>query len=220
MNRIFVPATSVEDWKPLLAQPDLHWKEGHSAMLMAKSWQSVNGFPPSLKDVFNHAGEPFSSLTPLIILPEHQVPLDTGKAPSQSDVWVLAHHRLGLASITVEGKASESFDDPLDTWLNNASQGRKDRLQLLTAMLGLPASLPGAIRYQFLHRVASSLIEAKQFHANLAICIIQSFNPNDKGFTDFQSFVQLFRADAQPDKIVRLGEHEGIPFYAAWVRDS
>src|SRR5690348_15457505 len=99
----------MSDWRGLLADPVKQWKEGYSAMLIAESWQKANGFPPPIVSVLAAAGEPINSLVPLIILPEHQVSLPGGSAASQNDVWVLARHSNGLASITVEGKVSESF---------------------------------------------------------------------------------------------------------------
>jgi len=31
MNKIFIPANKPENWKPLLAEPNKHWKTGYSA---------------------------------------------------------------------------------------------------------------------------------------------------------------------------------------------
>ena len=163
--------------------------------------------------------EPFPSLKPLIILPEHQVALEGGSAASQSDVWVLASHPFGLASITVEGKVSESFGPTLSEWSVDASDGKKKRLAFLLDVLGLQNTLPQTIRYQLLHRVASAALEAKRFHANLALCLVQSFSPTDEGLEDFEAFCGLFGVQVQPDKITKIGQYEGIPLYIGWVRN-
>jgi hypothetical protein len=218
MNPVYVPAKGVGDWRILLAEPDKQWKAGYSAMLVAESWQTTNGFPVCIADTLQKAGEPFSSLTPLLILPEHQVPLPGGNTASQNDVWVLASHRFGLASITVEGKVNESFGPMMKDWLVNASSGKQERLAFLTGLLGLPAIVPDNIRYQLLHRVASAIIEAKRFHANVAVCLVQSLSPTNEGLADFREFVGLFGKRIQPGEIVALGRHEGIPFYASWVQ--
>ena len=220
MNRIHVPSTGLEDWRRLLGKPDEHWVEGRSAMLVAKSWQAADGFPAAIRSVFDGAGEPFSSLAPLLIIPEHQVPLPGGKTCSQSDVWVLASHASGLASITIEAKVSESFGPTLAEWLTDASDGKRTRLSFLTATLGLPPELPGSIRYQLLHRVASAVIEAKRFRASVALCVVQSFSSADEGLPDFQAFVRLFQTQLQPGEVVALGHHEGITIYVSWVRDA
>ena len=217
MNRIYVPATGVNNWQKLLADPGKQWKPGYSAMCVAETWQAANGFPPPLADVLQKAEEPICSLVPLLILPEHQVALEGGAAASQSDVWVLASHDFGLASITIEGKVAESFGPTLSAWLKDASEGKQDRLAFLTHLLGLSTPLPGTIRYQLLHRVGSAIIEAKRYHANVALCLIQSFSATNEGLADFQEFCRLFGKNPQPGEVVVLGQHDGIKIYAGWV---
>ena len=65
-------------------------------------------------------------------------------------VWVLASHTKGLASISVEGKMGEPFGPTMGEWLAEPSLGKQDRLVFLKKLLGLPADLPGGLRYQFL----------------------------------------------------------------------
>jgi hypothetical protein len=45
MNNIYVPCTDANEWRPLLAQPDKHWKSGYSARTLAHSWSEAHGFP-------------------------------------------------------------------------------------------------------------------------------------------------------------------------------
>lgn len=185
-------------------------------MLAAEAWQKVGSFPPPIADVFSQAPEPFASLVPLIILPEHKVCLDTDNAPSQNDVWALASHAFGLASITVEAKVSEPFDQTVAAWRADESTGKKTRLAFLLRILGIE-SIPSAqiddVRYQLLHRLASAVIEAERFHARLAICVIQSFSKSLEGFSDFEAFARLFGANPLPGQIVRLGKHNGVTFF-------
>jgi hypothetical protein len=219
MNLVYVPATGINDWRRLLAQPDKHWREGYSAMCMAKAWQHAAGFPPPIAAVLGAAGEPLASLRPLLIIPEHKVPLPGGRRESQNDVWVLARHNGGLASITVEGKVSESLGSTLDEWRKGESDGKRQRLDFLTRTLGLTGELPGTLRYQLFHRTASAIIEAERFRANMALMIIESFSTEDVGLTDFQAFTHLFGVQSQPDRIVRLAQLETINLYVGWVRD-
>jgi hypothetical protein len=219
MKHIYVPSTGVNDWQNLLADPTKHWKEGYSAMEVAKSWEAANGFPAPIASVLKSACEPIHSLQPLLIFPEHQVALPGGSAASQSDVWVLASHSFGLASITVEGKVSETFGPPISKWLVGASADKHTRLEFLAHLLGkTPADFPGTIRYQLLHRVGSAILEAKRFRANVALCIIQSFSKKNAGWADFEAFCKVFKVSAHVDEVVRLGQQDGITFYASWVR--
>jgi len=218
MNPVYVPATGIDDWRRLLAQPDKHWREGYSAMCVAKAWQNAAGFPPPIAIVLEAAGDPLASLEPLLIIPEHKVPLPGARRESQNDVWVLARHSGGLASITIEGKVSESLGTTLDEWRQRESDGKRERLTFLTHTLGLAKEPPGALRYQLLHRSASAMIEAERFRANIALMIIESFSTEDVGLTDFQAFTQQFGVHSEPDRIVRLSQLKGITLYAGWVR--
>lgn len=218
MNSVYVPATGIDDWRRLLAQPDKHWREGYSAMCIAKAWQDAAGFPAPIAAVLEAAGDPLASLEPLLIIPEHKVPLPGGRRESQNDVWVLARHSGGLASITIEGKVSESLGTTLDEWRKGESDGKRERLAFLTHTLGLAGELPSTLRYQLLHRIASAVIEAERFRANIALMMIESFSTEDVGLTDFQAFTQLFGVHSEPDRIVRLSQVKGITLYAGWVR--
>ena len=218
MYRIYVPSNDAEDWKSLLAGPEKQWKDGFSAKQVAESWHAANGFPPLIADVLANAADPISSLQPLLIIPEHQVALPGGAANSQNDVWILASHHFGLASITVEGKVAESFGENMAQWLTpDASDGKQNRLKFLVELLGLGANPPDQIRYQLLHRLGSAVIEAKRFHANVALCVVQSFSPTNEGLTDFQAFCALFAQHPQPGEVVKLRHRDGVTFYAAWV---
>jgi len=218
MNPVYIPATSFEQWRAFLAQPDKHWVEGRSAMEVAKAWHNTEGFPAPVAAVFRAAGKPFDSLKPLFVIPEHKVPLPGGSRDSQNDVWVLARHEMGLASITVEGKVSESFGETLADWSRNASPGKRERLDFLTRTIGLSVEPPGSVRYQLLHRAASALIEAERFRADRAVMLVHSFSSEDIGLEDFGAFTRLFEVSSQPDELVRLSQPSTIPLYAAWVR--
>jgi hypothetical protein len=74
MNKIYVPANRPEDWKPLLAKPDKHWRTGYSAKTLAYCWQEANGFPESVINCFNNSGlKLFRDIELLLVIPEHKV---------------------------------------------------------------------------------------------------------------------------------------------------
>jgi len=225
MNPVYVPATKLVDWQKLLAQPEKHWREGFSAMSIATAWHNANGFPGPVAEVFSQSGDPFRSLVPLIIIPEHKVHLSVDGRPtrnlnpSQNDVWVLAAHGAGLASITVEGKVSESFGPPLSKWLSNSPLGKPQRLDFLKRTIGLERELPGTLRYQLFHRTASAVIEARRFQAKTAIMLVHSFSPLNAGLPDYLAFLDLFGATGEIGKLVNLGTIGGISLHVAWVRD-
>lgn len=218
MNNIYVPATSLEDWSKRLAS-DKHWRDNYSAKLTAESWHHANGFPAPIAAALQAAGNPFNTFKPLLVLPEHQVPIPPmGARPTQADVWVLASHDAGLASIAVEGKKEESFGPTVEDWLEDASSGKQERLAFLANLLGLSLPLPDSLRYQFLHRSASAILEAKRFHATMAVLLVQSFSSDDAGLLHYNEFVRLFGHTIVPGNFVLLCQADGIPFYTAWVR--
>ena len=218
MNCTYIPTQNVEDWQVGLSDGAKQWKENFSAMLTAQSWHNADGFPTPIQNVFSAAGEPFAGLKLLIVLPEHQVALPPkGARPSQNDVWVLASHRFSLASIAVEGKKDESFGPTLGDW-KSESDGKIERLQFLTQLLQLDEdTIDDAIRYQFLHRAASALLEAQRFHANMALCLIQSFGTSPSSWDDYCNLAKLFGHNPQRNQIVLMNDFDNIPLYLAWI---
>ncbi|HEY3778439.1 MAG TPA: hypothetical protein VGL35_10320 [Rhizomicrobium sp.] len=103
----------------------------------------------------------------LLAVPEHKVALPgSRRGESQNDLFLLARIGSETFAITVEGKVNESFDKPLDEWLANASEGKRERLAFLCEILELISPIPGDIPYQLLHRTASAIIEARRFRTD------------------------------------------------------
>ncbi len=216
MNKIFIPATYPDDWKQFLAEPEKQWKTGYSARTLAYCWQEANGIPNDVIKVLSQIPD-FENLETLIIIPEHQVPLPGGTRPSQNDCWVLARTSQDLVSIAIEGKVSEPFGPSIGEWLQDASDGKKQRLSYLCSQLGLDEPLPENIRYQLLHRTASAVIEAKRFNAKHAVMAVHSFSTHLEWLDDYKDFATLFGVKADSDSIVLVGERNNINLYIAWV---
>ena len=51
MPKILTPASSPEDWKQFLAEPEKHWQQGYSARSLAFCWQEADGIPPEILSV-------------------------------------------------------------------------------------------------------------------------------------------------------------------------
>ena len=217
MSKIYIPATSPDQWKQFLADPDKHWKKGYSARTLAYCWQSPEGFPKEIKTALSSfAG--FNEIEMLLAIPEHQVPLHGGSRPSQNDIWVLARAGKNLVSITVEGKVSESFGPTIEEWYKDGSSGKKVRLDYLCSKLNLKQPLPDGLRYQFLHRTASAIIEAERFNASHAIMLVHSFSQSDECFQDYAEFISLFGKEVSVGRLVSIGTYSNISLHCAWVR--
>ncbi len=220
MSNIYIGTADVEDWRKLIRAG--HFSTDYSARLTADAWLDADGFPEPLSAIFTGAGEPFASLSPLLVFPEHQVALPGGSVGTQSDVWCLAAYGSGLASLSVEGTKGEGFGPTLEVWQRTTTSGRKTRLAYLVELLGLTPPLPQSLRYQFLHRTASAIIEAKRFRAEVAVLVLQSFTPGDDGFGDFEQFLRLMgvTGPVTPDAVIPVGVRDDVTLYAVWARNG
>jgi len=215
---ILVPATSLDDWKKLLASPDKHWKEDYSAHALATRWQDSRGFPPEISALLG-TNDLTSGATLLLAIPEHQVPLAGGARASQTDLWALARTASGLISMAVEGKVSESFGPSIGDWEKDASSGKRARWEALCALLEVNRDCDRDVRYQLFHRTASALIEAKRFHAKAASVVVHSFSATRESLSDFQRFVRLMGGTmAAPGHMMSVPAREGIALCFGWAQ--
>jgi len=226
MSRFFVPATSPEDWKSLLAEPDKHWREGYSAKLLADCWQGANDFPASVKRIFRNSEiRLFRDVKLLLAFPEYKVALPPrGGRPSQNDIFILAEGNNELVSITVEGKVAESFDRTIAEWKADDGKGKETRLTFLCALLQLDKEQIGHIRYQLLHRTASAIIEGKRFKAENALMLVHSFGhkrgEDNEGFADYCRFLELFGVRGKIDSLKFAKNLDGIDLFFGWVKEN
>jgi len=217
---IYTPSAGVESWQAFLADPVKQWKTGYSAKALAYCWEEADGFPLEIEALFAGSGKSsFDDIEPLLVFPEHKVPLPGGSTQSQNDAFVLARTPEGLVSITVEGKVAESFGPTLGEW-NTHTKGKTIRLKYLLKQLGLTAEIDPAIRYQLLHRSASAVIEAKRFHATTAVMIVHSFSLESKWLKDYQAFVQLYGKEAGIGDLIYAAQVDGIDLYLGWAKGA
>jgi len=216
MSRVFVPSSGPGDWRALLADPIKHWARGYSARTLAHSWEDQDGFPPEVRSLLLQHDE-LKDAEPLLIFPEWKVPLPGGSRPSQNDAWVLAKGGVGLISIAIEGKVEEPFDKTVGEWKVDSSPGKEARLKYLSEILGLSQLIPDSVRYQLLHRAASSVIEAERFGAKHAVMIVHSFSPTNQWFDDFSMFVSLFGRSPEVGRLVSTKVGSGIPLHLGWA---
>jgi hypothetical protein len=217
MPRVLAFTSSPDDWKVWLAS-EKHWRPGYSACTLAHCWEASDGFPPEVAKVFRQTTEPLlTNLQPLLAVPEFKVPLPGGSRASQNDVFVLARSSAGPVCIMVEGKVNESFGPTLGDWQTDASPGKERRLDFLLRTLDISVPVGGNIHYQLLHRAASAIITAEQYHAIAAIVLIHSFSEQRTGWQDYEAFVNLFGVRAVSDLVQRLPSASPVPLFAVWV---
>jgi len=223
-KRILAPTSGPETWKQFLAKPEKHWKPLHSAMSMAYSWEKSFGLPSEIAMLFKSAKDvAFHDVELALAIPEYKVNLEGGERPSQNDVFALLTCSGGLISMTVEGKATEDFDGKLGSWKKRTSKNGVDlRLGQIMAKLGLKTAIPDRIKYQLLHRTASSVIEAERFHAPYAVVVVQSFVTDDSRnhYDDFCEFIQMFGKIPSKNTLIEISKPCGKRLFAAWVQSE
>ena len=216
MSKIYIPSAGPDSWQQFLADPQKQWRTGYSAKSLAHSWEDADGFPTEISTAMSGV-EDLDGAEPLLVIPEHKVPLPGGRTESQNDAFVLATTPAGLASICIEGKVNESFGEPVSKWGPDSSPGKRKRFQYLTEVLELEGVNLSNIYYQLLHRTASAIIEAKRFHATTAMMLVHSFSQEHKWFPEFSAFAKILGATAELNAIHACGEHSGVSLYVGWV---
>lgn len=226
--RILIPSTGPKSWRSLLADPAKHWKRGRSAFELAHAWESSakearHGLPAVVRAMMDRVPA-LQGAELLMAVPEHQVALDTGVAPSQNDLWALLSNQVGLISMTVEGKAGKSFDKTVQEWLDkDASRaGRENRLAWLCGELGRtydPAK-DGGLRYQLFHRTVSALKEARRYHAKSAVMLVQTFCDDPVSWADYQRFTAWMGGVAVENALSQTILPGHTALYLGWLRSD
>lgn len=215
MKRIFVPTSSASDWQPLLAQPDLHWKVGKSAMTLAASWESAHPLMPP--EVARACASADIAPDYIAAFPEWSVALPGGATTSQTDLLVLAKSTRGLTVIAVEGKVDETLGPTLGEKRADASAGVSERLRYLHEELGLSAPSPDALRYQLFHRTVSALSVARDLGAAQAIMLIHSFSAESKWYDDYCAFANHLGAQSIKGSVARIANPQAPQLFIGWV---
>lgn len=63
------------------------------------------------------------------------------RGESQNDVFALVRVNGNTLAMAIEGKVDEPFAEPLGEWLQNASDGKRERLGFICELLGLKLPL-------------------------------------------------------------------------------
>jgi hypothetical protein len=72
------------------------------------------------------------------------------------------------------------------------------------------------IRYQLLHRTASAIITARDFHASTAVMVVHSFSPEGKWRGDFIAFCDAMNAKRLSDDVYIVTTFANPKLYLVW----
>jgi hypothetical protein len=217
IKRIFARTSGGEDWQGLLAKPVLHWKEGASAMTAAAAWEdAADCLPPEVGTLLTASTVPeMIDLALLAAIPEWQVALPGGTTHSATDILALCRNDLGLCVLAVEAKVLEDFGPRLEEKRRSPTPGQLERLEYLHALLKVP-HFEDDIRYQLLHRTASALLTAQQFHAKTAVMLVHAFATPADRMICFQAFCAAMGAEQVAPGIWRVPRFTTPTLYLAW----
>ena len=221
MKRIFVPTSTGADWQPLLAKPVTHWKPGASAMTAAAAWEAAgDALPPEITRILDSSREPFLVGQKLLLaIPEWQVALRGGTTNSSTDVLAICRNDFGLCILGVEAKVLEDFGPLVSSKRTDASAGQSERLAYLHSLLRVER-FDDAIRYQLLHRTASALLTAMEFHAGAAVMLVQAFDTPDAQRADFEAFRVALGAREIAPLTYKVDSFSGPCLYLAKYRQG
>ena len=218
MGRCYIPSGGPDAWQTFLAKPHKHWKTGYSAKTLAHSWEAGDRLPPEVASLIRSVPQYHNEEPELLMaVPEWKVPLPGGRSDSQNDVMALIGVGRDLMVATVEGKVSESFDETIEKWFANPSEGKKERLQYLCKSLGTAFPPQGHLRYQLFHRAASAVIECKRFRAQTAAMIVHSFSPEKEWFEDYTAFVTALGGSPKPERMSEVQVSDGLTLLLGWA---
>jgi len=87
-NNFYQPLKSSQEWRYLLKDPSLQWKDGKSAKELAKYWANHQDIPAELNHLFKN-----EDISLVFLFPEYQVPMPAVGGDSHNDLYVLATSR-------------------------------------------------------------------------------------------------------------------------------
>jgi len=186
-------------------------------MTAAAAWEAADGaLPPEITRILESSREPsLLGQQLLAALPEWQVPLPGGITTSNTDVLAICRNELGLCIIGVEAKVLEDFGPLVSSKRSEASSGQGERLAYLHSLLGVDR-FDDSIRYQLLHRTASALLTAREFHAAAAVMLVQAFDTPAARRADFEAFRVAMGAREVAPLIYKVDSFSGPALYLAW----
>lgn len=166
------------------------WKEFRSALELARSWlrDDVPAMPVEYSHLLKTRRET-RGFNPTLGLAEVEIAFDDLKPPRNSDMVVIGESKEGRAVLAVEAKADEPFAKLVSDELKDLAKtsGKPERIRRLAAAV-LNREVDDhvrSLRYQLLHSLAATAVEARKHQANVGVLLIHEFISLTLNFDDF-----------------------------------
>lgn len=187
VNRAGDSITSLAAWEKFGGPAaDRHWVEGRSAYELALDW--IEGDAPARLINLLGLRTALAGARLDVAIAEKKTSFDAlPRGPRNHDLLVRAENAEGRIVVGVEGKADESFDEPLWRWrekalARSAKSAAPDRLdRLTTAFFGSTIDEDvdqpplGSMGYQLLSALAGTLADAQTDSAESAVLLLHEF---------------------------------------------
>jgi hypothetical protein len=190
-------------------------------MTAAAAWETAaDSLPPEIASLLESTREPgLVGQRLLLALPEWHVSLPGGSTDSCTDILAICRNETGLCVLGVEAKVLEDFGPQLAEKRAEASAGQSERLKYLHDLLGV-ARFEDNIRYQILHRTASALLTAREFHAVAAVMLVHAFDTPLPQRGDFLAFAGAMKATEIAPLVYRVRSFSVPALYLAWCNGN
>jgi hypothetical protein len=201
------PINSVDQWLQIAppAKGEKHWQDGRSAKELAKAWfrNGIADIPEELNLILD-SHNTICNFQMDFGIPEHETKLDGFKGGYRNhDLIISGTSAGGRTIIGVEAKVDEPFGDIASLYAAKSMQAKasskvSERVQQLSKAL-FDTLDTSELRYQLIHSIAGTLIEASRQKAVQAVFIVHEFLPSGGQYSrkakqnevDLQRFVQL-----------------------------
>lgn len=190
-------------------------------MTAAASWENAEYcLPAEISSLLDEASVPsLANMELLAAIPEWQVSLPGGATNSATDILALCRNKLGLCVIAVEAKVLEDFGPPVADKRHFATPGQLERLDFLHRLLKVD-HFADDVRYQLLHRTASALLTARQFHATTAVMLVHAFATPADRVVDFLTFASTLGAEQIAPGVWHIPSFSEPALYLAWCKGN
>ena len=206
-NKVGWKIRNLADWHDLAPpQQAYHWAELHSAMELACAWlrTGVPAVPQELIDLISsHQHTRGLAIETAIV--EAETRLDRYRGMNRHHDLIALGRRQNVSMLVgVEAKADEPFGKTIEQELAGNPHGNlPNRINLLAQAIFGAAAIDnggvnpafGPLRYQLLHGLGGTLIEARNRQADRAIFVVHEFRSaqlNQQAFDANQADLEAF----------------------------
>jgi hypothetical protein len=171
---------SIKEWQMYSppASKDLHWVDARSAKELAKVWFNDIGVPqvPEVLSLLMQSHSKTINLEIKSAIPECKTVLDSYGKGRMHDLLLIGKTGNEKVVISIEAKADETFGPTIrERRRNNSSNSNVDKRIAHLSKALISEDNFEHLRYQLLHGIGGTLIEAKKQGADFAIFVVHEF---------------------------------------------